>query len=50
MFNIYMANILYNIVIDELSSFREGVNSIDDDKVVNTKAELQKYLIGKLNG
>jgi hypothetical protein len=40
----------FNIVIDELSSFREGVNSVDDEKVVNAKAELQKYLIARLNG
>lgn len=40
----------FNSVIYELSSFKEGINSVDNEKVKISKAELEKYLIGKING
>jgi len=40
----------FNSEVDSLSSFKEGINSLDDTIVKETKQELLKYLTKKING
>ncbi|RRJ86908.1 hypothetical protein EG240_15680 [Paenimyroides tangerinum] len=40
----------FNSEVDNLSSFKEGINSLDDSMVKETKQELLKYLTKKING